>query len=138
MLEAGKFKIKVPTDSVPTVRALFLTGYYCCLVAKSFTTLCDPMDYSQNHTPLTIGFPRQEHWSRLPFPSPGDLPDSGIKAKSPAWWANSLPLGHLGCPFSWLSWPLSLYVLTRWRETVNSPGFPFIRTLILSFRAPPL
>ena len=29
--------------------------------------------------PLTIGFPRQEYWSELPFPSPGDLPDPGIK-----------------------------------------------------------
>ena len=31
-----------------------------------------------------MGFPRQEHWSGLPFPSPGELPDSGIKSKSPA------------------------------------------------------
>ena len=29
-------------------------------------------------------FPRQEHWSGLPFPSPGDLPDPGIKPASPA------------------------------------------------------
>ena len=29
--------------------------------------------------PLPMGFPRQEYWSRLPFPSPGDFPDSGIK-----------------------------------------------------------
>ena len=31
-----------------------------------------------------MGFPRQEHWSGLPFPSPGDLPDPGIKLGSPA------------------------------------------------------
>ena len=30
-----------------------------------------------------MGFPRQEYWSGLPFPSPGDLPDPGIKTKSP-------------------------------------------------------
>ena len=30
-------------------------------------------------SPLLIGFPRQEYWSGLPFPSPGDLPDPGIK-----------------------------------------------------------
>jgi len=30
-----------------------------------------------------MGFPRQEYWSGLPFPSPGDLPDSGIKPVSP-------------------------------------------------------
>ena len=34
--------------------------------------------------PLSVGFPRQEHWSRLPFLSPGNLPDSGIKFTSPA------------------------------------------------------
>ena len=34
--------------------------------------------------PLSIGFFRQEYWSGLPFPSPGDLPDPGIKLKSPA------------------------------------------------------
>ena len=32
--------------------------------------------------PLSIGFSRQEYWSALPFPSPGDLPDPGIKAAS--------------------------------------------------------
>ena len=32
----------------------------------------------------SMGFPRQEYWSGLPFPSPGDLPDPGIKPRSPA------------------------------------------------------
>ena len=34
--------------------------------------------------PLSMGFPRQEYWSGLPLPSPGDLPDPGIEPKSPA------------------------------------------------------
>ena len=34
--------------------------------------------------PLSLGFPRQEYWSGLPFPPPGDLPDPGIEARSPA------------------------------------------------------
>ena len=34
--------------------------------------------------PLPMGFPRQEYWSGLPFPSPGDLPDPGIEPMSPA------------------------------------------------------
>ena len=34
--------------------------------------------------PLSRGFPRQEYWSRLPFPSPGDLPDPGIESRYPA------------------------------------------------------
>ena len=36
------------------------------------------------HAPLSMGFPRQEFWSGLPFHSPGDLPDPGIKSASPA------------------------------------------------------
>ena len=35
--------------------------------------------------PLSMGFPRQEYWGGLPFPSPGDLPDPGIKPVFPAW-----------------------------------------------------
>ena len=34
--------------------------------------------------PLSLGFPRQEYWSGLPFPSPGDFPDSGIEPMSSA------------------------------------------------------
>ena len=33
---------------------------------------------------LSVGFPKQEYWNRLPFPSPGDLPGSGIKPPFPA------------------------------------------------------
>ena len=33
--------------------------------------------------PLSLGFSRQEHWSELPFPPPGDLPDLGIGPMSP-------------------------------------------------------
>ena len=40
--------------------------------------------------PLSLGFPRQEYWSGLPFTSPGDLPDSGIEPGSPALQADSL------------------------------------------------
>ena len=45
---------------------------------------------------LSMGFPRHKYWNGLPFPSPGDLPDPGIKAASPALTADSLPLNHLG------------------------------------------
>ena len=40
--------------------------------------------------PLSMGFPRQEYWSGLPFLSPGDLLDPGIKPPSPALQADSL------------------------------------------------
>ena len=48
--------------------------------------------------PLSMGFPRQEYWSVLPFPSPGDLPDPGIKPTSSALQADSLLLSHHGSP----------------------------------------
>ena len=51
--------------------------------------------------PLSMGFPRQEYRSSLPFPSPGDLPE--IKPMSPAFQAHSLPLSHLGSPVKYYS-----------------------------------
>ena len=51
--------------------------------------------------PLSMGFFRQEYWSGLPFPSPGDLPDSEIEPASwvsPALQVDSLPLSHLRSP----------------------------------------
>ena len=39
----------------------------------------------------SMGFSRQESWSGLPFPSPGDLPDPGIEPRSSALWADALP-----------------------------------------------
>ena len=40
--------------------------------------------------PPSMGFSRQEYWSELPFPSPGDLPDPGIEPRSPALEADAL------------------------------------------------
>ena len=48
---------------------------------------------------LSVGFSRQENWSGLPFPSPGDLPDPGIDPTSCALQADSLLLNHQGSPF---------------------------------------
>ena len=42
------------------------------------------------HIPLSMGFSRQEYWSGLPFPSPGDLPNPGIEPGSPALQADAL------------------------------------------------
>ena len=46
----------------------------------------------------SMGFSRQEYWSGLPFPSPGDLPDPGIKPRSAALQADSLPFEPPGEP----------------------------------------
>ena len=53
-----------------------------------------------HQVPLSMGFSRQEYWSVLPFPSPGDLPDPGIEPGSPALQADFYHLSHHGrwCP----------------------------------------
>ena len=53
-------------------------------VAKLCLNLFDPMDYIPHQAPLSMGFPRQEYWSGLPFPSQGDLSDPGIEPTSSA------------------------------------------------------
>ena len=66
-------------------------------VAQLCLTLCDPMAYQ---VPPSMGFSRQECWSGLPFPSPGDLPDPGIKPGSPALQADALPTEPPGKPLA--------------------------------------
>ena len=48
---------------------------------QSRLTFCDPIDYSLQ-APLSMGFSKQEYWSELPFPTPGDLPNPGIEPTS--------------------------------------------------------
>ena len=55
-----------------------------CLVVQLLNHVhlfCNPITCQ---APLSMGFSRQEYWSGLPFPSPGDLPDPGIEPRSPA------------------------------------------------------
>ena len=51
-----------------------------------------------HQAPLSMGFPRQDYWSGLPFLPPGDLSDQGIKQCLLLWQANSSLLSHLGSP----------------------------------------
>ena len=64
-----------------------------CLVAKSCLTAIPWTVVRQ--FPLSMGFPRQEYWSGLPSPSPGDLPCPGIEQTSTLQ-VDSLSLSHLG------------------------------------------
>ena len=59
-------------------------------VAQSCSTFVTPWTVA-HQAPPPMGFPRKEYWSGLPFPSPGDLPDSGIEPRSPTLQAVSLP-----------------------------------------------
>ena len=59
----------------------------CVLNHFSCVWLCVTVAHK---VPLSMGFSRQEYWSGLPFPSPGDLPNPGIEPRPPAWEADSL------------------------------------------------
>ena len=61
-----------------------------CLVTKLCRLFVSPWTVA-HQAPLSMGFSRQEYWNGLPFPSPGDLPDPGIKSGSPALHTDSLP-----------------------------------------------
>ena len=70
-----------------------------CMYVQLCLTLWDPMDCSLPDS--SVGFPRQEYWSGLSFPSPGDLSNPGIKPSLLHllhWQADSLPVCHLGSP----------------------------------------
>ena len=54
-----------------------------CSVAQSRVTLATLWTVARQ-APLSMGLPRQEYWSGLSFPPPGDLPDPGMEFKSPA------------------------------------------------------
>ena len=59
-------------------------------VTQSCLTLCDPWT-GVCQAPLSMGFSKQEYWSGLPFPYPGDLPDPGIEYWSLGLQVDSLP-----------------------------------------------
>ena len=67
-----------------------------------------------HQAPLTMGFPRQEYWSGLPYPSPGNLPNPGIKPISPGLHEDSLLLSHQGNPMPILE--------MRKMEVMSCPG----------------
>ena len=77
-------------------KGIWCTIHTCvcvCLVSQLCLALYHPLDCS-HQAPLSMEFSRQESWSGLPFPPPGDLPNPGMKPAppvSPALQADSLP-----------------------------------------------
>ena len=67
-----------------------LTGGGGSLVTKSCPSLVTMWTVALQ-APPSMGFSRQEYWSGLTFPSPGDIPDPGIEPRSPTLWEDSLP-----------------------------------------------
>ena len=73
-----------------------------------------------HQAPPSMEFPRQEYWSGLPFPSLGDLPDPGIKPRSPALKADTLPSEPPGKPHGCESWTIKkTEQLTKMVETLT-------------------
>ena len=77
--------------------------------------LCATPQTAAHQAPPSLGFSKQEHWSGLPFPSPGDLPDPGIEPTSPALAADSVPPRYT---LKWLSPELNVCVVRteRWSQ----------------------
>ena len=63
-----------------TISYITVSLFSCYVVSSSFAT---PWAVA-HQAPLSMGFSKQEYWSGVPFPSPEDLPDSGVKPASPA------------------------------------------------------
>ena len=77
----------------PTVCMHVLSLSHVQLFSTTWTVACQ--------APLSMGFPRKKYWSGLQFPSPGELPNPGIKpasSESLIWQVDSLLVSHLGSP----------------------------------------
>ena len=76
-----KKEIYVPKIVIP----IFLLACVCMCVSHSVVSDSSATPWTvARQAPLSMGFSRQEYWSVLPFPSPGDLPNPGIEPMSPA------------------------------------------------------
>ena len=77
-----------------------LAGGHACAQPLSQVQLFATPWTVVRQAPLSMEFSSQEYWSGLLFPSPGDLPDPGIKPGSPALQADALLSDLLGKPYS--------------------------------------
>ena len=96
----------------------------CVCWSLSHAQLCNPFDCSPQ-APLSMGFPRQQYWSGLPFPSPGDFHNPGNKPRSPALQVE-LTTEPPGKPRHCIVYFLITYLLmTSFAlETLQAPGAP--------------
>ena len=87
---------------------MYVVGIYEVKVTQLCLTLCDPRSQIFPCT-LSMEFSRQEYWSGFPFPFPGDLPDPGIKPRSPTLQADALPSEPPGKQIllEWAAFPFS-------------------------------
>ena len=84
------------------------TLHPACTLSRSVMSNSVTLHTAACQPPLSMGFPRQEYWSGLPFPSPGDLPDPGIENASPV--SPALAGRFFVC---WPTWEANLRTTTR-------------------------
>ena len=116
VLEGGAGSLRWETREMKwNSHVLFISYLATCMQNYSVprTTLFAVVVYSLNgvrlfvtpwtvacQAPLFMGFPRQEYWSGVPFPSPGDLPDPRMELVAPALQVDSLPSEPPGKPWT--------------------------------------
>ena len=103
--------------------ALSFTCLCVVTCVQLFTTFCTVA----RQAPLFVEFSRQEYWSGLPFPSPGDLPNPGIEPGSPALEADSLLVkdGCICCCSVAKLYPILCHLMDY-----SMPGFPVLHYLL--------
>ena len=94
--QAPSRELKISTTQNQRHGAPTITEVCVCFVVKSSPVLTTPWTGARQ-APLSMGSPRQEYWSGLPFPPPGDLPDPGIKPI----------ISCVSCTGRWILYPLS-------------------------------
>ena len=104
------------------------------LVAQLCLTLCDPQTVACQG-PLSMGFSRQEYWSGLPFPSPGDLPNPGTKLASPALAGSFFTTEPHWGEWKWKSCSVMSDSATSWTVAHQAPVHEIFQARILEWVA---
>ena len=86
-----RFYIPPTSERICDSLKIVLNVTCVCMCVYSGVQLLETTWTAARQAPLSMGYPRQEYWSGLPFPSPGDLPDPRLKPMSSALQADSLP-----------------------------------------------
>ena len=96
------------TGHIPHAQQPYVVDW-CCLITK-WCLFCNSMDMA-HQAPLSMGFPKQEYWNELPFPSPEGLPDpQGSNLHLLHGQVDSLLLSHQGSPYVVSSSIIILYI----------------------------
>ena len=104
VLENWCFQIVVLENTLEIVLVALETCLWIVVIVQllSHILLCDLMDCVACQALLSMGFSRQEYWSGLPFPSPGDFPDPGVQPSSPTSTGGFFTSDPPGKPLFWL------------------------------------